>query len=57
VSIARDQRVTAVDGTPVGVPAASVCVHGDTPGAVLLARRIRRKLEDAGIAVAAFAAP
>ncbi|HZY76845.1 MAG TPA: 5-oxoprolinase subunit PxpA [Jatrophihabitantaceae bacterium] len=57
VSIARDQRVTAVDGTPVGVPAASVCVHGDTPGAVLLARRIRRTLEDAGIAVAAFAAP
>jgi UPF0271 protein len=57
VSIARNRTVTALDGTPVDVPAASVCVHGDTHGAVALARDIRRALEDAGIAVAAFAAP
>ncbi|HEU5005954.1 MAG TPA: 5-oxoprolinase subunit PxpA [Jatrophihabitantaceae bacterium] len=57
VSIARRQQVTALDGTPVDVPAASICVHGDTLGAVLLAREIRRVIEDAGIAVAPFAAP
>jgi UPF0271 protein len=57
VSIARRQQVTALDGTPVDVPAASICVHGDTAGAVLLTREIRRVLEDAGIAVAPFAAP
>jgi UPF0271 protein len=57
VSIARNRTVTALDGTPVDVPAASVCVHGDTGGAVVLARDIRRTLEDAGIAVAPFAAP
>ncbi|HEU5008058.1 MAG TPA: 5-oxoprolinase subunit PxpA, partial [Jatrophihabitantaceae bacterium] len=57
VSIARNRTVTALDGTPVDVPAASVCVHGDTGGAVVLAREIRRTLEDAGIAVAPFAAP
>jgi UPF0271 protein len=57
VSIARNRTVTALDGTPVDVPAASVCVHGDTGGAVVLAREIRRTLENAGIAVAPFAAP
>ena len=57
VSIARYRRVTAIDGTPVDVPAASVCVHGDTLGAVLLARQIRRTLEDAGVQLAPFAAP
>jgi len=56
-SIARRQQVTALDGTPVDVPAASICVHGDTSGAVLLAREIRRILEDVGITVAPFAAP
>ena len=57
VSIARRQQITAADGSTVAVPAASVCVHGDTLGAVLLARQIRRTLEDAGITVAPFAAP
>jgi len=57
VSIARRRQVAALDGTAVDVPAASVCVHGDTYGAVVLAREIRRTLEDAGIAVAPFAAP
>ncbi|MEU2202040.1 5-oxoprolinase subunit PxpA [Isoptericola sp. NPDC019482] len=47
--------VEAVDGTVVRVPADSVCVHGDTPGAVAMARRVRAVLVDAGIALAAFA--
>jgi len=33
----------------------TICVHGDTPGAVELARAIRRALEEAGIDVCAFA--
>jgi UPF0271 protein len=32
----------------------SLCVHGDTPGAVALARQVRSALEAAGIAVQAF---
>lgn len=47
--------VEAVDGSVVRVPADSVCVHGDTPGAVAMARRVRAVLDDAGIALAAFA--
>jgi UPF0271 protein len=57
VSIARDHRVTAIDGSSVDAAAASVCVHGDTPGAVRLARELRRALEEAGVAVAAFTTP
>jgi UPF0271 protein len=33
----------------------SICVHGDSPGAVAAARRVRAALEHAGIAVEAFA--
>jgi len=32
-----------------------LCVHGDTPGAVHLAREIRRALLDAGVRLAPFA--
>jgi UPF0271 protein len=47
------QAVALVTGSPV--PAESICVHGDTPGAVELARAVRRGLEHAGLAVAPFA--
>jgi UPF0271 protein len=35
--------------------AASICVHGDSPDAVLMARQVRAALEDAGIVLAPFA--
>lgn len=47
-------RVTAIDGTVLAVEARSICVHGDTPGAVYLAGEIRRTLADAGVALAPF---
>lgn len=55
VALARDGRVTASTGEEVAVAARSLCVHGDTPGAALLAARVRRELEDAGLRVEAFA--
>jgi len=55
VRMATDGLVTAVDGTAVEFTVASVCVHGDTPGAVDLARRVRAALEDAGLRIAPFA--
>lgn len=51
---ARSGLIAAVDGTDVAVRAGSVCVHGDTPGAVNLAGVVRQSLEEAGISVAAF---
>jgi len=32
----------------------TVCIHGDTPGAVDIARGVRKSLKDAGIDVAPF---
>ena len=52
VRLATDGVVIAVDGTRVSVPAVTVCLHGDTPGAVALARRVRADLEAAGVRIA-----
>jgi UPF0271 protein len=46
--------VDALDGTLVTVGARSICVHGDTPGAVAIARRVRAALLGAGVTVARF---
>ncbi|WP_454083754.1 LamB/YcsF family protein [Georgenia sp. Marseille-Q6866] len=54
VRMATEGTVTAVDGTAVTVRAESVCVHGDTPGAVVLATAVREALDAAGVPVAGF---
>ena len=48
-------RLTAIDGTEVAVQAESVCLHGDSPGAVAMAAAVRAALDDAGVDVEAFA--
>lgn len=53
--LARDGEVVAADGTVLRVAADSVCVHGDTPGAVRLARAVRSALTAAGVVLAPFA--
>lgn len=53
VRLVRDGVVDAIDGTPVEVDAVSVCVHGDSPGAVEMARAVRTALSDAAIEVRA----
>ncbi|MEU0127602.1 5-oxoprolinase subunit PxpA [Streptomyces sp. NPDC006289] len=54
VGMAVDRVVTGVDGSRTAVAARSLCVHGDTPGAAVLARRVRTALEQAGVQVRAF---
>jgi UPF0271 protein len=54
VAIARDGRVSAADGTDVPVRADSLCVHGDTPGAVAMAEAVRAALLAADVDVRAF---
>ncbi len=44
----RDGIVRAIDGTEFPIRADTVCVHGDGPGAVVFARRLRRELRAAG---------
>ena len=49
-------RCASVDGTIVKVAVRSLCVHGDTPGAVDLARAVRDALDAAGVGVHPFTA-
>ncbi len=55
VGFARDRQVTAADGSTVAVRARSLCVHGDTPGAVALAGAVRAALLAADVELAPFA--
>jgi UPF0271 protein len=54
VRMATDGVVTAVDGTPLLMPVRSVCLHGDTPGAVEMAQAVRAALDAAGVTVRPF---
>ncbi|MVO87348.1 5-oxoprolinase subunit PxpA [Streptomyces sp. p1417] len=55
IEIAGSGTVVAHSGRTIAVRARSLCLHGDTPGAVGLARRVRSRLEAAGVRVEAFA--
>jgi UPF0271 protein len=56
VRLVTEGVVEAVDGTTAPVAARSICVHGDTPGAVEIARRVREALLTAGVTVERFTA-
>lgn len=45
-----------VDGDPIRLDAHSICIHGDSPHAVGMAREIRARLTAAGVILAAFLA-
>ncbi len=54
VRIATEREVVAIDGTVVGVEAMSLCVHGDSPGALEMARAVRAALALAGVEARSF---
>ena len=54
VRLAVEGTVIAADGTAVTVAPRSMCVHGDTPGAVGIARAVRAALVEAGLDVTPF---
>lgn len=49
-----DGRVRATDGRDVAIAADTVCLHGDGAKAVEFARRLRKELATAGVAVRTF---
>jgi UPF0271 protein len=53
-AMVADNRVDAVDGSTIPIAVESVCVHGDTPGAVRIAKAVRDRLTADGIALGAF---
>lgn len=54
VRMATEGEVTAVDGSTIPLRVESICVHGDTPGALRLARSVRAALEAADVPVGPF---
>ena len=57
VRLATEGIVTAADGTDLRLPADTICLHGDGPGAAALARHLRQALEAAGVTVAPVRTP
>ena len=51
VRLALHGTVEAIDGSVIEVEMQSICVHGDNPGAVAIAKEIRRRLEAEGVVV------
>lgn len=49
--LAQNHEIIAIDGSILPSSARSICLHGDTPGAVNLARQVRQALLDAGISI------
>ena len=49
--MAQEGKVVAIDGKEIPFRPETLCVHGDTPGAVNLVRKIRQTLTEAGVEV------
>jgi UPF0271 protein len=54
VTMVTSGRVTAIDGAQIAVSAESICVHGDSPGAVQIATSVLDQLKAAGTDIRAF---
>ncbi len=53
IRMVRDAKVAARNGTEIDLRVDTICVHGDTPGAAVLARALNEGLREAGVAIAA----
>lgn len=52
--LVTEGEILSIEGVRVRIEAASICIHGDTPEALAIARRVRQALSDAGVSVEAF---
>jgi UPF0271 protein len=55
VAMATGQPITDIEGGELVVSPGSICVHGDTAGAVDIARQVKAALTEAGVTVVPFA--
>ena len=56
VRMVKEGVIEAIDGTLTKVDAQSICVHGDSEGAVAMAKRLREKFEQSGLTIRSFTA-
>ncbi|QHK20916.1 5-oxoprolinase subunit PxpA [Pseudarthrobacter psychrotolerans] len=52
--MATESAVRAIDGSILTIRAESICVHGDSPGAVAMATAVKSALGDAGVSIGSF---
>ncbi|UVJ39665.1 LamB/YcsF family protein [Arthrobacter sp. CJ23] len=52
--MATEQSVRTIDGSILNIRAESICVHGDSPGAVAMATAVKSALSDAGVSIGTF---
>jgi UPF0271 protein len=52
--MATESAVRAIDGSVLKIRAESICVHGDSPGAVAMATAVKSALGDAGVSIGSF---
>ena len=55
--LVQNGTLEAIDGSAISIDAQSICVHGDSPGAVSIAQAVRRRLETAGVQISSFLSP
>lgn len=55
VRLATEGVIIARDGSTIRTSAESICLHGDTDGAVSMAAAVRHELEAAGVGIRSFA--
>ncbi|OAN42416.1 LamB/YcsF family protein [Mycolicibacterium iranicum] len=54
IAMVTKGRVDAVDGSIIPITVESICVHGDSPGAVQIAAKVRERLTEHGVALTPF---
>jgi UPF0271 protein len=54
IGFVESGRMPVMGGDPIPLAVQSICVHGDSPGAVAMARMVRQRLEASGVTVAPF---
>ncbi|MDG1341347.1 MAG: LamB/YcsF family protein [Paracoccaceae bacterium] len=47
-------QMPVIDGDPIKLAAQSICVHGDSPGALDMAREVRERLTSHGVQISSF---
>jgi hypothetical protein len=56
LAMIRDRAIVSTSGKSIPVAIDTICVHGDNPAAVAMARAVRSTLEQAGVAIRPMAA-
>lgn len=54
LQMVEERAIVSVSGKRLALTIDTVCIHGDSPGAVAMARAVRRRLDEAGIRIAPF---